>query len=62
MRAQDVAAALEIPVGTAKTRIRKGRQLLEDALGKLEAPGNVLKSTTTDLESWARGLQAAVDR
>ena len=59
MRAADIAEALAIPLGTAKTRIRRGRQLLEDAITNLDAPGNVLQSTITDLEKWARGLHEA---
>ena len=57
MRAQDIAEVLEIPLGTAKTRILRGRELLQEALAKLDAPGSVLESTVTNLEDWARRLR-----
>lgn len=60
MSASDVAEALDMPLGTAKARIRRGKQLLEQALAGLEAPGAVLHSTVSDLESWAKGLRASL--
>ena len=57
MRASDIAEVLEVPVGTIKTRIRRGRVLLEQALAELDAPGIVLESTVNDLGSWAQGLR-----
>ncbi len=60
MRGSDIAEVLDMPLGTAKARIRRGRQLLEQALGDLQAPGAVLQSTVSDLESWARGLRAVL--
>jgi RNA polymerase sigma-70 factor (ECF subfamily) len=57
LRAQDIAEVLEQPLGTVKTRIRRGRILLEETLATLEAPGSLLESTTSNLEDWARGLR-----
>lgn len=57
MRAADVAEILELPLGTAKTRIRRGKQLLAEAIEGLDAPGNVLKSTLSDLDDWAQRLR-----
>ncbi|MCA9662440.1 MAG: sigma-70 family RNA polymerase sigma factor [Myxococcales bacterium] len=57
MTAADVAATLDLPLGTAKTRIRRGRQLLEHALAELGSAGDVLTATISDLEGWAAGLR-----
>ncbi len=55
MTAVEIAEALELPLGTAKTRIRRGRQLLEEALA--EVGGAALQSTLSDLDGWARSLR-----
>ncbi|MCA9690560.1 MAG: sigma-70 family RNA polymerase sigma factor [Myxococcales bacterium] len=59
MTAAEIAATIELPVGTAKTRIRRGRQLLEKALAELAGGGAVLEATVSDLEGWAAGLRHA---
>ena len=61
MRGQDIAEALDLPLGTVKTRIRRGRQLLEAAITEVEAPGQLLESTKTNLDDWARGLRKSID-
>ncbi len=58
MTAAEIAATVEIPLGTAKTRIRRGRQLLEQQLAKLADGGEVLEATVSDLDGWAAGLRA----
>lgn len=57
--AQAIAEVTGVPLGTAKTRIRRGRELLEQALSEIAESKNVLKSTLSNLEDWARGLRAA---
>jgi RNA polymerase sigma factor (sigma-70 family) len=54
----EIAEVLEIPLGTAKTWILRGKKALADRLGRIEADGELLHSTLTDLEGWARGLRA----
>ena len=57
MRVGEIASALEIPANTVKARLYRGRKALKELLLTLEAPGNVIEQTVSDLESWARGLR-----
>jgi RNA polymerase sigma-70 factor (ECF subfamily) len=57
MTAAEAAAALAIPEGTAKTRLRRGRQLLAAQLAALAGSPELLTSTTSDLDGWARDLR-----
>ncbi len=58
MRAREIAELLEVPEGTARTRIRRARQLLERELETLAQTPALLESTVSNLESWASRLQA----
>lgn len=60
MTAAEIAETLEIPLGTAKTRLRSGRQRLEQALAVLETRSTVLEATVSDLEGWAARLRDQV--
>jgi RNA polymerase sigma-70 factor (ECF subfamily) len=57
MTAAEVAESVEIPEGTAKTRIRRGRQLVEEQLATLATSAELLQTTISDLEGWARSLR-----
>ncbi len=57
MRARDIAGVLEVPEGTARTRIRRAKQLLERELEALARSPQVLHSTVSNLEIWARRLR-----
>jgi RNA polymerase sigma-70 factor (ECF subfamily) len=59
MTAAEVAAALDVPVGTAKTRIRSARLLLGQRLAELEDGRVHWKTTATGFDTWARGARAA---
>lgn len=52
----DIAAALQIPLNTAKTRIRRGRQLLEQAMEALADSPELRRSTLDNIERWAAEL------
>lgn len=53
MLVTDIAVALQIPLGTAKTRVRRGRQLLEQAMEALSESPELRRSTLDNLERWA---------
>jgi RNA polymerase sigma factor (sigma-70 family) len=53
---ESCAEALELPLGTAKTRLRRARELLERELAALEQ-GPAIEATATRLEEWAASLR-----
>ena len=57
LTAADIAEITEAPLGTIKTRIRRGRQLVEDQLAALAGSAELLESTVSNLEDWARDLR-----
>lgn len=57
MTAAEIAEVTGAPVGTIKTRIRRGRQLIEETLADLAGSGELLESTVSNLEGWARALR-----
>ena len=59
-RVADAAAVLGIPLGTAKSRVRRARELLREAIEAVAASPALLERTLTELDEWARGLRAQV--
>lgn len=60
MRSREVAEILEMPEGTARSRIRRAKQLLEQQLTVLASSPAELHSTTTNLEQWAAQLKEQI--
>ena len=60
MTAREIADVLEVPEGTARTRIRRAKQLLESELTSRASTPKLLASTISDLDSWASQLRAAL--
>lgn len=58
MSAREVAGVLSVPLGTAKTRIRRARTLLTRELAAVAAGSTPLHSTATRLDTWARVVRA----
>ena len=54
---RELAALLEMPVGTVKSRLRKGRQMLEQQMTRLARSPEQLKSTVDNFEAWARSIR-----
>lgn len=53
LKQREIAEVLGLPEGTIKTRIRRGKQLLEEILGELADTAQQLRSTVTRLDEWA---------
>ena len=60
LRASELAAVLEIPEGTVRSRLRRGRQLLEKQINLLAKTGRHADDVTGDLEQWARSIRAVI--
>jgi RNA polymerase sigma-70 factor, ECF subfamily len=60
MTAAELGEVLDLPLGTAKTRIRRGRALLEEQMAAIADSAELLESTRANLELWARQLRAQV--
>lgn len=60
MTAKEISEVLDIPEGTARTRIRRAKQLLEARLGEFATSPQLFQSTVSDLDTWALQLRAAL--
>ena len=54
---REVAQILEMPPGTLKSRLRKARGLLADAMQTLAASPQELASTTSNLDEWVSSIR-----
>ncbi|MGE0320734.1 MAG: RNA polymerase sigma factor [Polyangiaceae bacterium] len=57
----ELAEVLEIPLGTARSRVRRAREALAARVAELEGEPGRLGSTLAELDDWARGLRAALN-
>jgi RNA polymerase sigma-70 factor (ECF subfamily) len=55
--APEIAAILEIPLGTTWSRIRRGLEKLREEVEKLAISPEALKTTLSDLNQWAKQLR-----
>jgi len=55
-----IGEVLGVPLGTAKTRIRRGRQLVEEQLQALASSPALLESTRMNFDLWANQLRGLV--
>lgn len=60
LSASDISSVIDVPAGTVKTRLRKGRELLREAMQNVVTSPEARQSTLDDLEAWARrvGVEA----
>jgi RNA polymerase sigma-70 factor (ECF subfamily) len=54
----DAAKLLGIPAGTVASRIRRGRELLAEAIERLAGSPALASTTVSGLDAWARELRA----
>ena len=59
MTSAEIAEALGEPHGTVRTRIRRARLLLEEALAQVSTDAATLEQTRTKLDDWASEVRAA---
>lgn len=57
MSLAEIAEAMDIPVGTAATRLRRAKQLLAAEMTALAVSNELRASISSGLETWARGLR-----
>lgn len=57
METAEIADVIGVPQGTVKSRLQRGRRLLAEKLSRLTTSKDVLRSTLSDLDGWARGLR-----
>lgn len=60
MPAPELAVVLGIPEGTVRSRLRRAREALDEALARLTDDAALLASTTTDLDAWASRVRDRV--
>ena len=57
LTAAEVGNVVGVPEGTARTRIRRAKQLLEQEMGKLSESKDQLHTTIANLDNWAASLR-----
>jgi RNA polymerase sigma factor (sigma-70 family) len=60
MSGPQLAEVFGIPENTARSRVRRAKELLAKTIGRLAKSRALLESTTTNLDSWAASLRARV--
>lgn len=58
MTSATIANVLDEAHGTVRTRIRRARQLLEDALRRVSTDPSLAQRTSSDLDGWAASIRA----
>lgn len=58
----EIAVALEIPEGTVKSRLRRGRECLRAAIERLATRADLATSTLQGMETWARAVRMQAGR
>lgn len=60
LSAREIAEILELPEGTAKSRLRRAREALLERIAELEAGPGRFETTQLNLEVWAASLKDAL--
>lgn len=60
MSTAEIAEVLEVPQGTAKSRLRRAREALDEQMRQIaESPG-LAESTLAHFDAWAKGVREAM--
>lgn len=60
MAGPELAGVLEVPEGTVRSRLRRGRDLLREALAELSRSSELAETTMTNIERWAEEIRERV--
>lgn len=60
LQSKDIAVVLDIPHGTVRSRLRRGRTLLREIVEQLAESPQLQESTLADFEGWLRSIQGKV--
>lgn len=60
MSTEEIGEIVGVPAGTVKSRLQRGRRLLEEKLRRLAASAELLESTLANLDQWAKDLRERV--
>jgi RNA polymerase sigma-70 factor (ECF subfamily) len=58
---EEIAEALDIPLGTARGRLQRARERLAELIGRLTNSSQDLTTTVACLEDWAKGCRKHLD-
>ena len=58
----ELARVLDIPEGTVRSRLRRGRQLFSDKMAELATSPEQLEKTMSDLDNWASSVRNVVGK
>jgi RNA polymerase sigma factor (sigma-70 family) len=62
MTSAELAEILEIPHGTVRSRLRRGKQEVRDVIATLRDSGELLQTTDDDFDRWLRSMRARAPR
>lgn len=60
MTTGELATVLGVPQGTAKSRLRRAREALEDAMRAVSTNPETLASTLSNFDHWAKAVRGAI--
>ncbi len=60
MSSREIGATLGIPAATARSRLHRGRELLDRAIAQLPASRETRDSTLAELEAWVARIRATM--